>query len=130
MSRRLAMPRGCGISSLIACLAIGCGSAVESLTEEQNFFVAASEAIAAGDKPRAMEMLTASINSKPTRYAYFERARLREESGEDGLALEDCAKALEIQPGDKDSLWLQRELRKEKSKRFKGRFATPPSAVK
>ena len=112
-------------------MGVGCGGSGEiELTEEQDFFVAAAEALASGDQAKAMEMLTKSIEAKPSRYAHFERAKLYEQQGEDQKALEDCAAALQIQPGDRDVLWLQGELKKAKDKRFKGRFANPPSAAK
>jgi Tfp pilus assembly protein PilF len=109
----------------------GCGDSGEvALTEEQNYFVAAAEALEAGDDAKALEMLTASIDTTPTRYAHFERAKLYEKQGEDEKALADCTAALALQPDDKDVLWLQGEIKKAKDKRFKGRFAQPPSAAK
>jgi Tfp pilus assembly protein PilF len=118
--------------ALHACLALaGCGQrdAVE-LTEEQNYFVLAADALNSGDDAKAMEMLTKSIETKPSRYAHYERAKLHEKQGADDQALADCAAALQLQPGDKDVLWLQGEIKKPKDKRFKGRFANPPSAAK
>lgn len=110
---------------------IGCGQrdAVE-LTEEQNYFVLAADALNSGDDAKAMEMLAKSIETKPSRYAHYERAKLYEKQGADEQALADCAAALQLQPGDKDVLWLQGEIKKPKDKRFKGRFANPPSAAK
>lgn len=116
----------------IACIAVmGCGErdAVE-LTEEQNYFVLAADALYSGDDAKALEMLAKSIETKPSRYAHYERAKLYEKQGADEQALADCAAALELQPGDKDVLWLQGEIKKPKAKRFKGRFANPPSAAK
>lgn len=118
--------------ALLACLvAPGCGQrdAVE-LTEEQNYFVLAADALNSGDDAKALEMLTKSIETKPSRYAHYERAKLHEQQGADDQALADCAAALQLQPGDKDVLWLQGEIKKPKDKRFKGRFANPPSAAK
>jgi Tfp pilus assembly protein PilF len=118
------------VAALLAA-APGCGGgdSVE-LTEEQNYFVLAAAALASGDDAQAMEMLSKSIASKPSRYAHYERARIHERQGADDQALADCAAALQLQPGDKDALWLQGEIKKPKDKRFKGRFATPPSAAK
>lgn len=109
------------------CLVLGCGSS-NSGARGYNHLVAASEALAANDKDKAYSELTASIDSSPSVWAYFERARLSADKGDDSAALADCTQGLKMDPKYRDLLWLSGELKKPAPQRFKGKFAKPPTA--
>ena len=118
---------------LLACVlpGIGCGDAEKAKTEAAvNHFVAAAKAIAEGDNEAALRELTASIEEKPSAWAYFQRAKVFLDDGKEKEAAEDCVKGLESDPKHRDLKWLQGELKKPAAKRFKGRFKNPPSAGK
>lgn len=104
----------------------GCGGTPSEPTRSYNHLVAASEAIAAGDKEKAMTELTAVIDTSPNGWAYFERARLQLEQGKEPEAVADCQKGLELEPDNSQLKWLSGELKKPAAQRFKGRFAKPP----
>jgi tetratricopeptide (TPR) repeat protein len=93
-------------------------------------FIAAQEALAAGDRAGAMEALTKSIEAKPTGWAYLERAKLYLEQGDDEAAIADCEAGLALDPENIDLKWLLGEAKKPKAERFKGKNAEPPSAGK
>lgn len=111
------------VVSLAAILGCG-GSAVP--TKGYDHFVAAAKALEAKDKDAAFAELSASIDATPTDWAYFERARLNLEKGQEPAAIEDCNKGLEVNPRSRELLWLSGELKKPAAKRFKGKLATPP----
>ena len=77
-----------------------------------------------------MELLDASIAARPDPWAYLERAKLRAENDDDAAAKADVEAGLELDPEHADLLWLQKELKKSKRSRFKGRSKAPPSASK
>jgi hypothetical protein len=104
----------------------GCG-VNHSTSGASSHLVAASEAISAGDKDKALTELTASIDSSPSAWAYFQRARIKLEKGQETEAKVDCQKGLEFDPTYPDLKWLSDELRKPAGKRFKGKFAKEPS---
>ena len=60
----------------------------------------------------------------------FERANIYVEQGNEEAAIADCKAGLEVDSNDRDLNWLLAELEKPANKRFKGRFAQPPRAVK
>jgi hypothetical protein len=103
----------------------GCGGK-PSASRAYNHLVAAASALETGDKETALTELTASINTSPTDWAYFERARLNLNNGQESEAVADCQKGLEINPKSRDLLWLSAELKKPAALRFKGKFAKPP----
>jgi Tfp pilus assembly protein PilF len=103
----------------------GCGGG-PSASKAYDHFVAAAKALEAGDKETASTELSASIEKSPTDWAYFERARIYLEKGQEEDALADCQKGLELDPKDSNLLWLSAELKKPAAQRFKGRFAGPP----
>jgi tetratricopeptide (TPR) repeat protein len=104
----------------------GCGGST-STSDAYDHFIAAANAISAGDKETALSELTATINSSPSAWAYFERARIYLDKGQENEALADCQKGLELDPKDRKLLWLSAELKKPAAQRFKGRFAKPPA---
>lgn len=115
---------------MVAVLFGGCDAGKSEVTVSNNYFIEASRAIGAGDTVKAMEALNASLDIKPSVWAYMERAKLNLQNGDQQAALADCQAALAISPEDRDVLWLQAEIKKPASKRFKGRFKTPPSHSK
>jgi hypothetical protein len=106
-------------------LLAGCGGDT-SANKGYDHFIAAVQALKAGDKDVAMTELTATIDSSPSSWAYFERARIHLEKDLEQDALNDTQKGLELDPKDRNLLWLSTELKKPAAQRFKGRFANPP----
>ena len=74
----------------------------------------------------AFKELSATIESSPNDWAYFERARLLAEQGRDEEAANDVQKGLELQPNHPNLKWLDAELKKPANERFQGKFAKPP----
>ncbi len=119
--------RICVAGMLLA--AVGCGSE-PVLDPAATKFVEAKTAIENGDSEAAISLLTESIDLRPDPWAYYERGRLYAEAGEDDAAKEDIAAGLEMDPEHSDLLWLQKQVKKSKKNRFKGRAGTPPQASK
>lgn len=125
--------RGCFSSAIVLMLAFVLGCSGRSGPAEKpavQHFLAAQEAIAAGDTAAAKESLDASIAASPTSWALFERAKLLAESDDNDAAFADCDAGLELNPDSTDFKWLRSELKKPAKDRFKGRFAEPPRAAK
>ena len=109
----------------------GCGGRKgPELSDSRKLLVEARKALGNGDYAKALENLDASIKSNPNIWAYVERAKVNAMSGKDDAALEDCKAALELAPDNEDIPWIQNELKKSVDKRFKGKFANPPSSTK
>jgi Tfp pilus assembly protein PilF len=114
-----------------ALAAAGCDRApTASIPQASDLYLQATEALAAGDKDEALQLLTASIEAEPQAWAYRERAKLYEKMNNDAAARADCEAGLKLAPDDAELLWLKGELGKPKDQRFKGRFAEPPKAVR
>jgi hypothetical protein len=112
---------------LVAIILVGgCGGST-STSAAYNHFVEAANAINAGDKEKAFSELTATIDSSPSAWAYFERARIHLDRGEEQDAISDCQQGLVLDPKDRKLLWLSAELKKPAAQRFKGRLAKPPA---
>lgn len=109
----------------IAALNCGCGHG-PSTSRAYNHLVAAAEALKSGDKDNAFTELSASIDSSPNAWSYFERARLNLDLGKEDAAVADCQEGLKLDPTYRDLLWLSGELKKPATKRFKGKLAKPP----
>jgi tetratricopeptide (TPR) repeat protein len=111
--------------------ASGCGDSDKGVPEAAvNHFIAASKAIADGDREAALRELTASIEQKPTAWAYYQRAKVLLDGGQESEAADDCVKGLELEPDHRDLKWFAGELKKPAAKRFRGRYKNPPSASK
>jgi tetratricopeptide (TPR) repeat protein len=106
----------------------GCGSGTSS-EKAYDHFVAAAQAVEAGDKETALSELSASIEKSPSAWAYFQRARIYVDQGKEAEATADIQKGLEIDPKNRDLMWLGAELKKPAAQRFKGKFANPPSTA-
>jgi hypothetical protein len=114
---------------VVAVLAFfGCGSGKPSGSKGYDHFVAASKALETGDKETAFAELSASIEVCPTDWAYFQRARLNLDKGQENEAVADCNKGLDLNSKSRELLWLSAELKKPAAQRFKGKLATPPGS--
>ena len=110
---------------------IGCGETEKGVPKAAvNHFVAATKAIAEGDNETALRELAASIEQKPTAWAYYQKAKVLLDDGKESEAIEDCEQGLKINPDHQDLKWFAGELKKPVKRRFKGRFKNPPSAGK
>ncbi|MBA3482878.1 MAG: hypothetical protein H0T51_13800 [Pirellulales bacterium] len=110
----------------------GCGGPSEAkVSDSGQYLIDARQAIADGNTPKALEALSASIESEPNIWAYMERAKINaKQGGADQTVLDDCKEILKLHPENRDVPWLQGELKKPVEQRFKGRFAIPPSYTK
>lgn len=111
-------------------LAIGCGGKKFELSEAEQALIDARTAIAEGDSTKAIEFLDISIEANPDTWSFYERAKLHAENGDDEAAKADIAAGLELEPEHSELLWLQKQLKKSKSSRFKGSKGQPPSVSK
>ena len=107
----------------------GCGGSQVEQIDAKNYFLEAQEALRQGDTTKAIAAFTASIESKPNAWAYMERAKLYAAAGQGEQALQDAQKAVELEPDNADTHWLETELKKPAGQRFKGIFEIPPSAA-
>jgi len=128
-------PRRALVGVFVFCLwtlhiASGCGGKKFELTEGQAAFAEAKKAIEDGDTATAITCLDRAIDAEPDTWSYFERAKLHAESGDDDLAKADIAAGLEMDPEHSDLLWLQKQMKKSKNARFKGKSGQPPQASK
>ena len=117
---------------LVTCMSflVGCGGGGPVLDEADSALVDARTAIADGDTEGALALLDKSIELKPDTWSYYERARLHAELGDDEAAKADVAAGLEMDEEHSELLWLEKQLKKSKRARFKGRAGQPPSASK
>jgi tetratricopeptide (TPR) repeat protein len=123
--------RGVKALLLVAILSVGCSSSDgPNLDDADRHFIAAEKAMAAGDKEQAIKELDASIAVRPTSWAYFKRGQLHAAVGNDQQAQADVQKGLELNPEDKDLKWLEKELKKPATRRFKGAAGQPPGMSK
>jgi len=107
---------------------LGCGGPSEAtVSDSGQHLIDARQAIADGNTPKALEALSASIESEPNIWAYMERAKINAKQGADQAVLEDCKELLKLHPENRDDPRLQGELKKPVEQRFKGRFESPPS---
>jgi Tfp pilus assembly protein PilF len=88
--------------------------------------LAAQDALAKNDQETALKELTNSINAGPDPWAYYQRAKIYTEKGEDEKAKADCQAGLALDPEHVELKWLQGELAKPSQQRFQGRNKEPP----
>jgi hypothetical protein len=103
-----------------------CRETGPGLDDAGKALVEAQQALAGGDSKKAMELLNVSIDARPDPWAYFQRAQLHVDGGDDEAARPDCRSGLALDPEHSDLLWLQAELDKSVTGRFKGSKAHPP----
>ncbi len=111
-------------------LAVGCGETTSKVPPAMNHIVEARRALAEGDQAKALESLTASIETDANVWAYYERAKIQLDRGDDQAATADCQALLELEPNNRDGKWLLGEIEKPAEKRFQGAQAQPPSSSK
>ena len=107
--------------------AVGCGSGEPKVPEASQRLIEAQEAIAKGDEAAALTALQASIDSKPSVWAYLERAKINLKKGDDQAVEADCAAILQLDPENRDAPWLRSELKKPASNRLQAGSAPPSS---
>ena len=115
---------GLALAVLLACC--GCGAEEQELGTATEHYLAAQEAIASGNTEMALTELDASLSLQPDAWAYYQRAQLLLEKGDDAKALADCDAGLQLDAQHTELKWLQAELRKPANRRFKGRNKEPP----
>ena len=118
------------IACVTLALVLGCGKPVDPVGKDVEHFLAAQEALERGDKDTALQELNASIEVRPDGWAYYYRAKLHSDSGNDELAIADCEAGMELDPDHPELKWLRAELKKQPSRRFKGRNASAPTSGK
>ncbi len=116
--------------AVVFVLAAGCGYSEPKLDEAATLFVEAKQALGDGNNEKAIELLSTSIAARPDPWALWERAKIYAENGADDDAKDDIKAGLDLDPEHADLLWLQNEMKKRPTSRFKGRSSEPPSANK
>lgn len=91
---------------------------------------AAAEAQQQGDHPKALDLFSQAIATRPSGYAYLGRAKLYLEMKDEANANRDVEAGLQLDPEHRDLIWLRDQLKKPEKQRFKGSAAQPPSASK
>jgi Tfp pilus assembly protein PilF len=79
------------------------------------------------DRARSLELLTESIEARPSHNAYYHRAWIYALQGDDQKASADVEAGLKLEPESKDLKWLEAELRKPPQER---KLDKPPTTVK
>lgn len=69
------------------------------------------------DQAKALDLLSQSIDTKPSYIAHFHRAWLYALKGEDEKANEDVKAGLAMEPADADLKWLEGEMKKPAKQR-------------
>lgn len=111
---------GIGCAMLLGC------SPEPSLDDAALQLMEAREAVEAGDTDKAVQLLTASIEARPDPWAYYERAKIAAKEGEDDDAKADIEAGLELDPEHSELLWLEKQVKKPRRSRFKGKSGQPP----
>ena len=109
---------------------VGCTQNSPKIDDATNHVINAQEALDAGDQEKAIAELTASIQSRPTTWALFQRAQLYVATREDDLAIADCKAGLALDDEHPSLHWLYNEMMKPSGQRFKGPNAKSPSMTK
>ncbi len=126
----------CGAPVIVALFAtltgmhLGCGESGSRIPPSMSHIVDAQRALESGNQSEAMAALAASLEEEPNVWAYYQRAKLYLDMGDDEAAAADCQKLLELEPDHVDGRWLMAEIKKDPAKRFQGRDEQPPSASK
>lgn len=120
--------RSTWLSVLFVCgaMLVGCGPQEQELGSATDHFLAAQDALANNDTETALRELTSSIEVQPDPWAYYQRARIYTDKGEDEKAMADCQAGLALDPEHVEMKWLQGELKKPAGSRFQGRNKEPP----
>jgi len=126
----------CPVLVVSVCLAACSGDQLggHNPEPEEDIFYKAQTALSEGNMDQAVEYLQQSIETKPTIYAHYLRAKLLESLGRVDEAIKDCEAGLQLPTETPDDLrdleWLLEECKKPQGQRFKGANAAPPSQRK
>ncbi len=118
------------VSAFLIATLTGCGQKDDPVGADVEHFLAAQEALERGDKDTAMTELNASIELRPDGWAYYHRAKLHAEAGQDEQATADCKAGMQLDPDHPELQWLLSEIKKKPDRRFQGRNAEAPTANK
>jgi tetratricopeptide (TPR) repeat protein len=111
---------------MLALSPIGCGTPPTLMPTSDSLYLEAQQHYSKGQNEEALAKLDSSIEAGPTAWAYFLRARIRAQLGDDRAALADCEEGLKLDPADSKLEWLKGELAKPQLARFQGAFKEPP----
>jgi hypothetical protein len=116
---------------LISIAWVGCGASQRDGAQFQHdeaarLFLEAMK-VRGTDHAKAVELLTESIDERPSYNAYFHRAWLHALEGRDDPARTDLEAGLELEPESRDLKWLEGELKKPATQR---KLDMPPPPVK
>lgn len=119
------------LMGLISVVLVGCGGSQQDGSQFQHdeaakLFLEAMK-VRSTDQAQAQELLTESIDTRPSYNAYFHRAWIYALQGKDELAQADLNAGLELEPESRDLKWLKGELQKPAAKR---KLDMPPPPVK
>jgi tetratricopeptide (TPR) repeat protein len=114
-----------GIAAIVSAF-IGCGTPPTQMPTSDSLYLEAQQHYSKGQNAEALTKLDSSIAAGPTAWAYFLRARIRAQQGDDQAALADCEEGLKLDPADTKLAWLKGELGKPQQARFQGAFKDPP----
>ena len=114
------------ITLSVVSLFVGCGPQTEEIGDATEHFLAAQEALDAGNTELAIDELSKSLALKPDVWGYYQRAQLLVELDRTDEAIADCEAGLALDSSHAQLKWLHGELKKPKDKRFRGRYKNPP----
>jgi hypothetical protein len=115
----------------VACLFVGCGDSQPDGSQFQHdqaamLFLEAMKTRPT-DQAKALELLTQSIDARPSYNAYYQRALIHGLNNRDVEAQADIAAGLELEPENRELKWLEGELQKPANQR---KLDTPPTHAK
>jgi tetratricopeptide (TPR) repeat protein len=115
----------------VACVFVGCGHSEPDGSqfrhdEAARLFLEAMK-VRPTDQAKALELLTQSIEARPSYNAYYQRAWIYGLHNRDDEAKADISSGLELEPENRELKWLQGELKKPTSQR---RLDSPPTQAK
>jgi hypothetical protein len=116
---------------LTGAVLVGCGGSQPDGSgfqhdEPAKLFLEAMK-IRTSDQAGAIDLLTQSIEERPSYNVYFHRGWLFALQGKDAEAKADVKSGLELEPESRDLKWLDGELRKPAKQR---KLDMPPAPVK
>jgi hypothetical protein len=115
----------------VVCLIVGCGGSRPDGSQFQHdkaamLFLEAMK-IRPTDQAKALELLTQSIEARPSYNAYYQRARIHGLHNRDDEAKADIAAGLQLAPENRELKWLDGELQKPTNQR---KLDAPPIHAK
>jgi hypothetical protein len=119
------------LAGAMACIFVGCGGSQPDGSKFQHdqaamLFLEAMKTRPT-DQAKALELLTQSIETRPSYNAYYQRAWIHGLHNRDVQAKADIAAGLELEPENRELKWLEGELQKPAQQR---KLDTPPTHAK